>query len=435
MVISRVSLALLSITMADAKKVFSLEAKGLKLDTAADVEAHIADLRANDIEEVRLLGNTLGVEACKVLGEVLATKKNLKSIQVANLADIFTGRLLSEIPDALSHLLTSILNLPKLNTINLNDNAFGLNTQAPLVAFLAAHVPLQHLYLNNNGLGPHAGILVADSLSELHAKKEAARKDGQEVPDLETVICGRNRLENGSMTAWAKAFSLHNKVKEVKMVQNGIRQEGIVHLISEGLNHATELSVLDLQDNTFTFNGAKALAKVVPTWTVIRELGIGDSLLSSKGGVVLANALAQGKNQKLETLRLQYNEINASGLHALTAAAKDALPALKRIELNGNRFPEEDESIVILQELLDERKEKLAGDVVIEDEWGVDSLSDLEEESESEEEEEEEEEELKPEERAEKLIKEAEEAQEEPVVQLKDKEVDELAKKLEKTEI
>jgi len=64
--------------MADAKKLSSLEAKGLKLDTADDVEAHIADLRANDVEEVRLLGNTLGVGACKLLGEVLATKKNLR---------------------------------------------------------------------------------------------------------------------------------------------------------------------------------------------------------------------------------------------------------------------------------------------------------------------------------------------------------------------
>lgn len=61
-----------------SNNIFSLEGKGLKLDTAADLEAHIAELRANDnIEEVRILGNTLGVEACKLLGEVLATKKNL----------------------------------------------------------------------------------------------------------------------------------------------------------------------------------------------------------------------------------------------------------------------------------------------------------------------------------------------------------------------
>ncbi|KAI8956794.1 RNI-like protein [Daldinia sp. FL1419] len=420
--------------MAASDKVFSLEGKVLKLDTAQDLEAHIGPLRAmEDVEEVRILGNTLGVEACKLLGEVLATKKSLK---IANLADIFTGRLLNEIPEALSSLLTSILNLPNLRTINLNDNAFGLNTQAPLVAFLSSHVPLQHLYLNNNGLGPHAGILIADALSELHAKKEAARKAGQDVPDLETVICGRNRLENGSMLAWAKAFSLHNKVKEVKMVQNGIRQEGIEQLLTSGLNHATGLKVLDLQDNTFTIKGARALAKVVPLWTDIEELGIGDSLLSAKGGVLLADALSKGQNQKLETLRLQYNDITAVGVKGFASAAKDGLPALRRIELNGNKFSEDDESILALQELLDERKEKHGGDVIDEDTWGVDSLSDLEDlDSDEEEEEEEEGEEPAPEEKAEKLVKEAEEAQEEPTVQLKDDEVDALAKKLAQTGI
>lgn len=328
-----------------------------------------------------------------------------------------------------------MLNLPKLNTINLNDNAFGLNVQAPLVAFLAAHVPLQHLYLNNNGMGPHAGILIADALSELHAKKEAVRKEGKEVPDLETVICGRNRLENGSMTAWAKAYSLHNKIKVVKMVQNGIRQEGISHLLTEGLTHASELKVLDLQDNTFTVTGARALSKVVSNWTSLQELGVGDSLLGAKGGVLVANALGKGKNTKLEILRLQFNEITAPGIKAFATAAKDGMSGLKRIEINGNILTEDDESILALQELLEERKEKLAGDIVNEDEWGVDELEDLEEPDSDAEDEEEEEEDIEPEDRAEKLIKEAEEAQEEPVIAVKDKEVDELAKKLEKTEI
>ncbi|KAI0436015.1 RNI-like protein [Xylaria telfairii] len=418
--------------MATDPKVFSLEGKGLKLDTAEHLEPHIGPLRdMQDVEEVRVLGNTLGIGACKLLGEVLATKKTLK---VANLADIFTGRLLNEIPEALSYLLTSILNLPNLRTINLNDNAFGLNTQEPLIAFLSSHVPLQHLYLNNNGLGPHAGINIANALSKLHAKKEEAREAGQDVPDLETVICGRNRLENGSMMAWAETFRLHKKIKEIKMVQNGIRQEGISLLLSEGLNHATELKTLDLQDNTFTIIGARALAKVVPLWGDILELGIGDSLLSGKGGVLLAEALSKGQNRKLEILRLQYNDITAPAIKHLSTAAQDALPALRRIELNGNKFSEDDESILALQQLLDARKEKYTGDFVDEDSWGVDSLSDLEE-LDSDEEEEEEEEEITTEERAEKLIRDAEEAQEEPTVQLKDREVDDLASKLQKTSI
>ncbi|KAH8591956.1 putative Ran GTPase-activating protein 1 [Bisporella sp. PMI_857] len=414
--------------MALSTKIFSLEGKGLKLDTAADVEPHIKDLRASqDVEEVRFLGNTLGVEACKVLGEVLETKKTL---QIANLADIFTGRLLNEIPQALSSLLTALLTLPKLHTINLNDNAFGLNTQAPLVAFLSSHVPLQHLILNNNGLGPHAGILIADALSSLHAKKEEARMAGTVVPNLETVICGRNRLENGSMSAWAKAYSLHTGVKEIKMVQNGIRQEGISHLITDGLSHAKGIKILDLQDNTFTLLGAKALARVVPSWTEIQELGIGDSLLSAKGGVLFADALSKGENKKLEILRLQYNDITAKGLQGFAKAAKEALPALKKVELNGNKFSEEDAALVGLRETLEERKEKLGGDVILEDEWGLDSLSDLEEDSDEEDEAEEEEEEA--EELREKLLEDAEEAQEEPVAQRQDKEVDDLAEALKK---
>ena len=104
-----------------------------------------------------------------------------------------------------------------MHTVDLSDNAFGLNTVAPLVDFLSQHTPLRYLYLNNNGLGPAAGVLVADALTALAAKKEAARKEGKHVPDLELVICGRNRLENGSMAAWAKAYAANTGVKTIKM--------------------------------------------------------------------------------------------------------------------------------------------------------------------------------------------------------------------------
>jgi Ran GTPase-activating protein 1 len=413
-----------------ASTVFSLEGKGLKLDTAADIEPHIAALRVmNDVTEVRFLGNTLGTEACDALADVLATKK---SLQIANLADIFTARLLSEIPPALSSLLMALLKLPNLHTVNLSDNAFGLNTVGPLVDFLSAHVPLRHLILNNNGLGPKAGALVADALSTLHSKKVGARKAGTTVPDLETVVCGRNRLENGSMEAWAKAYSLHSNIKEIRMVQNGIRQEGTAHLLRKGLKDAKALKKLDMQDNTFTILGAKALADVVQEWTEIEEIGVGDCLLSARGGVVLAEALAHGKNKTLLTLRLQFNDIDANGLKHFAHAVKEALPALQRIELNGNKFSEEDDSVTAIRTVLGDRREKSgAGD---DDEtWGIDELDELEEESEEEEGSEEEEEEE--EEKRERVLKEAEQAEEENVPLEKDKAVDDLAEKLGKTEI
>jgi Ran GTPase-activating protein 1 len=211
---------------------FSLKGRALKLDTAADLEAHIAPLQTpNSITEIHLEGNTIGVPAAEALSALLLTQQNL---EIANLADLFTGRLLSEIPPALDALLTALLQCPKLHTINLNDNAFGLNTVEPLRPFLSKCTSLKHLYLNNNGLGPAAGTLVAEALVALAGNKAEARKEGRDVPELETVICGRNRLETGSMAAWVKAYTANDKVKTVKMVQNGIRQEGMALLLQGG---------------------------------------------------------------------------------------------------------------------------------------------------------------------------------------------------------
>lgn len=62
--------------------VFSLEGRGLKLESAADIEPHLQPLRDNlKVEEVRLGGNSLGVEACKALAELLQTKETLRVSQ------------------------------------------------------------------------------------------------------------------------------------------------------------------------------------------------------------------------------------------------------------------------------------------------------------------------------------------------------------------
>lgn len=60
-------------------KIFSLEGKGLKLTTAEEIEPHIKELRENDgVEEIRFLGNTLGIGASEALAKVLETRKKLK---------------------------------------------------------------------------------------------------------------------------------------------------------------------------------------------------------------------------------------------------------------------------------------------------------------------------------------------------------------------
>ena len=426
--------------MSSSNKIFSLSGQSLKLDTVEHIDPHLKPLISSDsVTEIQLGGNTLGAPACEALASVLKTKITLHT---AKLDDIFTSRLLSEIPPALSSLLTALLELPNLHTIDLSDNAFGLNTVEPLVDFLSKHVPLKNLILQNNGLGPNAGTLIANALTTLAERKEEARKFGKEVPDLETVICGRNRLESGSMSAWAKAYRAHRKVKMVKMVQNGIRQDGISLLLTDGLVWCEGLEVLDLQDNTFTITGARALSQVVEGWKQIKELGVGDSLLGARGAVLFAEALGKGNNPLLEVLRLQYNEIDSKGVKALLVAANDKLAKLRRVELNGNKFSEDDEPVEGLRLMLEERKEN-AGEV--DGEWGLDELSDLEEESDEEDDGEDEEEDddaeaereeqEEAEDRRKGILKDADLEEGQKVSQKKDDDVDALADSLGKTEI
>ena len=416
--------------MASPDTTFSLRNKGLKLDSASDIEAHLSPLKGSTKHtHIDLSGNTLGAPFCAALAPLLSAQTSLLS---ADLHDIFTSRLLEEIPPALTSLLTALLACPHLSTIDLSDNAFGLNTKDPLVHFLSRHVPLRHLVLNNNGMGPIAGAAIAQALTELSARKAAAR----DSPDLESVVCGRNRLENGSMAAWAAAYTAHARgLRSVKMTQNGIRQEGVAHLLTHGLARCTQLEVLDMQDNTFTAVGAGALADVLGKWPQLRELGVGDDLLGARGAVKVFGALAKGENKETEVLRLQYNDVDAKGVEALLRAARDGLPALRRVELNGNKFAEDDGSIEALAELLGQRKEALGEDGDPDDHWGIDELDELEDESEEEDEDEaeaerEEEEEV---DYGERVLKEAEAAEDEKVALESDREVDALAEKLGKT--
>lgn len=359
--------------------VFSISGKGLKADSAEDIQDYVDQLKAiENLKEVNIMGNTFGIEASKALAKGLEEQQHL---QIINLSDMFTGRLVQEIPEALDAILQALLTCPKLHTVDLSDNAFGIMTIDPLEKFLSKHAPLEHLILANNGFGPAAGTRIANALEKLAETKKEAKNDTK----LVTVICGRNRLENGSMEAWAKFLTAHGAVKDLRLPQNGIRQEGIEHLLLHGLSNSPAIEKLDLQDNTFTVKGGRALAQVISKWPSIRDLGISDCLLSTEGAELLADAMLELKPlDSLESIRLQYNEIEAIGVAKLVKAIELKGPNLKFLELNGNKFPEDHEVVDTINALFEDRG---FGELDELDDMEIDSD---EEESETEEEEEEE---------------------------------------------
>lgn len=269
-------------------------------------------------------------------------------MQVVDLADIFTGRLISEIPQALSALCDALSDHTSLVELDLSDNAFGGRCADALVPFLQSNTHFQIFKLNNNGLGPWGGSVIAKALLNNGAKCE---KEGKES-SLRVIVCGRNRLENGSAPDWAAAFGKHRNLKEVKMPQNGIRMEGI-QALAEGLSNCKELEHLDLQDNTATKTGTRAIVKHLDSWPNLKHLNLSDCLLGSAGGIALTTSLSLGSNPKLESLKLQYGEMDKRAVELLSVAISQHLKELTVLELNGNRFSEDDECVEELKKALE----------------------------------------------------------------------------------
>jgi Ran GTPase-activating protein 1 len=278
---------------------------------------------------------------------------------VADFADIFTGRLISEIPLALAAICDALKDKTSLIELNLSDNAFGGRSVDPIVPFLVHNRSVQILKLNNLGLGPAGGEILAKALLE---SAKASKAEGK-TSNLHIVICGRNRLEDGSAPAWAEAFAAHGTLVEVRMPQNGIRMEGITAL-ARGLAKCPDLQHIDLQDNTFTADGSlvglNAWSDALPSWPDLRTLNLSDCVLSADGEVPsIINALFKGSNPKLHTLQLQNNNLRTDSFALLAQGISLSLASLMLLELQWNEPEDDDENIETLADSLKQRGGKL----------------------------------------------------------------------------
>lgn len=392
---------------------YSVRGKQLKFDAKKDIEPYLNELESkSNLLKLDFSGNTIGIEASEALAAAILKHKD--TLVEVDFSDLYTGRLNTEIPQSLGHLLPAFLQCSHLKIVNLSDNAFGLQTIDPIEDYLAKAVSIEHLILSNNGMGPFAGARIGKSLYKLsQAKKQQGKVS------LKTFICGRNRLENGSTNYLSIGLRNHEDLLVVKLYQNGIRPNGIKNLIKNGLSQNKKLQVIDLQDNTLTTKASVILANALSNWNDLSELNLNDCLMKPQGSLKLCQALEEGMiREAFTTLRIQYNELESLSLDHLLKAIEKKLPKLKLLELNGNRFDEDAEFIEKVNEIFEVRG---VGE--------LDELDDLEEIDSEEEDEDEEEEEEEEEEDLDQLEKEL------AGVHIGGDDLDELSGELAKTHI
>ena len=199
--------------------------------------------------------------------------------------------------------------------------------------------------------------MIANALRANAAVRQAV--PAAQRSSLRTVVCGRNRLEDGSARAWAEAFAAHGTLVEVRMPQNGIRMAGSVAL-AEGLAKNAALEVLDLQDNTLSQPGDQAFAAALEAWPGLHTLNLSDCVLSEDGEIPqVVDTLAKGSNRVLRTLQLQNNNLDGGTVSVLAGVIGTHLKMVTRIEFQENDAEEEDVAAINLIQSLTARDGKI----------------------------------------------------------------------------
>eukprot|EP00834_Sanchytrium_tribonematis_P003265 NODE_121_length_17861_cov_0.498480.p2 type:complete len:333 gc:universal NODE_121_length_17861_cov_0.498480:14746-15744(+) len=307
---------------------------GKKLDHPDDIK-DIRD-KLKDAQHLSLQGNSLSVVVCEILGA------DLHQLSHLDIHDCFTGRLKADVPISMDHLFRNCLNLQYLDV---GHNALSALGAKHLAIFLQdSH--LNTLLLNNTGIG-------IEGVKHLSKGLEKYCQNHPNGPPLIRFECGRNRLETGSqylVTELEKCINL----KVLRLHQNGIRPESI-KILSHTLRGSSaetgckKLEILDLQDNSFMWEGSEAFAdQLLPNLKQLKELNIGECLTKDKGGCYILQQIV--KLKELQVVDMTYNELNMKSLGFINGNVEYFKE--REIKLNGNVFDGEGELALKLMDLI-----------------------------------------------------------------------------------
>ena len=237
----------------------SFEGQGLKLNSAEDAASVASRISGQSTMHIlTLAGNTVGIDAAGAIGAALEGHPEMRR---AHWKDMFTGRMKTEIPPALVNLTHGLLTAQaRLVELDLSDNAFGPVGMEGLKTFLQSPCcySLRELKLNNTGCGVTGGKMLASLLLSCYHKSKAV---GHPLA-LRVFILGRSRQENEGGKALAEVFKLMGSLEEVVMPQNGIYHEGLAAL-ADAFSHNPNMKILNMNDNTFTDKGARAMGQAL----------------------------------------------------------------------------------------------------------------------------------------------------------------------------
>ena len=323
----------------------------LKWDDPSDLTEMISEITKNksEITILELTHCSIGTECAKKLSEAITLCEKLTSV---NYRDLFVSRLKEDLPISLKYLMEAISS-KKISFLDLSDNAFGPTAIPSFEFFLRSCTNLEHLELENNGLGPEGAEMVCNALLQ------------NEKIKLKKLKINRNRLEEKGGLALSRVIEKMKSFEHLEFYQNGISTLGMQKLFL-ALKDNKNLQILKINDN-FTKTALKDLIEILPGLNNLNIIDISDSIteskLGNKLGVELFKALSSIEN--IEEIYCNYNEIIDKNsekeiFEFLKNCKKLKIVQLKGNEINKNLFKSYEKDINIEKlECYSENEEEL----------------------------------------------------------------------------
>ena len=292
----------------------------VKWDDPKDLEQMISEILENKskITSLELAHNSIGIECAKKLSSVISEIENLTSV---NYRDLFVSRLKEDLPISLKYLMKSLSN-KRIIFLDLSDNAFGPTAIPSFDFFLKEATSLEHLELENNGLGPEGSEMVCNALSNNPKIK------------LKTIKINRNRLEEKGALCLAKVIEKMKSLEHLEIFQNGITSSGMKSIFL-ALKENKNIKIIKINDN-FAKDSIQTFIEIMPELPQMKVIDVSDSIIGNKLGVQLFKSLSKIKT--IEEIYCNYNEIEEKKSQKDIFDYIKLIKNIKIVELKGNEI-------------------------------------------------------------------------------------------------
>eukprot|EP00457_Paulinella_chromatophora_P005209 gb/GEZN01005223.1/.p1 GENE.gb/GEZN01005223.1/~~gb/GEZN01005223.1/.p1 ORF type:complete len:499 (-),score=63.04 gb/GEZN01005223.1/:337-1779(-) len=270
---------------------------------------------------LNLSGKSISKEAAAHISVIVS---QLQGIHVVDFHDIIAGQLREDVVLILRQLCEAISH-QTFTTLNLSDNALGVQGVRACEAAFKNSTHLRHLYFNNDGLEGDAGALITKLVLSVHPSGKS---------QLRTFEIHNNLLQDEGAINLAPLFENSPDLRHLRFSTTRTKRPGAEVLV-KALKNCRKFVWLELADFAMGKVAGGHLAEVLSYQPDLRHLSLSETFLEKSELGAILSALS-GTAPNLEVLKLSGLDITGEMVRSMVIPLIVQKPLLRELDLAHN---------------------------------------------------------------------------------------------------